>query len=156
MNDILNNDIKFLSGVGERRASMLRKELGIATLGDLLYHFPFRYIDRTRIWKIGELDDDSLTYIQLKVRITGFQHVGAGSKRRFIATVSDGSGVAELVWFKGISWIEKRLEQGREYVVFLRSLTVCSTSFIPRSNRRSNRPTVFGAECRVYIVRRRC
>ncbi len=118
MNDILNNDIKFLSGVGERRASMLRKELGIATLGDLLYHFPFRYIDRTRIWKIGELDDDSLTYIQLKVRITGFQHVGAGPKRRFIATVSDGSGVAELVWFKGISWIEKRLEQGREYVVF--------------------------------------
>ena len=111
-------DIQFLSGVGERRARLLRSELGIRTLGDLLYHFPFRYIDRSRIWRIGELRDDSLTYVQLQVRITGFRHVGAGAKKRFVATVADATGTAELVWFKGIGWIEKRLEQGREYVVF--------------------------------------
>ena len=118
MGYILDNDIQFLSGVGERRARLLRSELGIRTLGDLLYHFPFRYIDRSRIWRIGELRDDSLTYVQLQVRITGFRHVGAGAKKRFVATVADATGTAELVWFKGIGWIEKRLEQGREYVVF--------------------------------------
>ena len=118
MGYILDNDIQFLSGVGERRARLLRSELGIRTLGDLLYHFPFRYIDRSRIWRIGELRDDSLTYVQLQVRITGFRHVGAGAKKRFVATVADATGTAELVWVKGIGWIEKRLEQGREYVVF--------------------------------------
>ena len=118
MGYILDNDIQFLSGVGERRARLLRSELGIRTLGDLLYHFPFRYIDRSRIWRIGELRDDSLTYVQLQVRITGFRHVGAGAKKRFVATVADATGTAELVWFKGIGWIEKRLEQRREYVVF--------------------------------------
>ena len=118
MGYILDNDIQFLSGVGERRARLLRSELGIRTLGDLLYHFPFRYIDRSRIWRIGELRDDSLTYVQLQVRITGFRHVGAGAKKRFVATVADATGTAELVWFKGIGWIEKRLEQGREDIVF--------------------------------------
>ena len=114
MGYILDNDIQFLSGVGERRARLLRSELGIRTLGDLLYHFPFRYIDRSRIWRIGELRDDSLTYVQLQVRITGFRHVGAGAKKRFVASVADATGTAELVWFKGIGWIEKLLEQGRE------------------------------------------
>ena len=118
MGYILDNDIQFLSGVGERRARLLRSELGIRTLGDLLYHFPFRYIDRSRIWRIGELRDDSLTYVQLQVRITGFRHVGAGAKKRFVASATDATGTAELVWFKGIGWIEKRLEQGREYIVF--------------------------------------
>lgn len=118
MGYILDNDIKFLTGVGEKRAQLLGKELGIRTLGDLLYYFPFRYIDRSRIWRIGEIADDSMTYVQMKVRITGFRHVETGARKRFVATVSDGSGTAELVWFKGISWIEKRLEQGREYIVF--------------------------------------
>ena len=118
MGYILDNDVKFLTGVGERRALLLQKELGIRTLGDLLYYFPFRYIDRSRIWRIGEIADDSLTYLQLRARITGFQHVGSGPKKRFIAVVADGSGTAELVWFKGINWIEKRLEAGREYIIF--------------------------------------
>ncbi len=118
MDGILNNDIKFLSGVGGQRAELLGKELGIRTLGDLLYYFPFRYIDRTRIYRIAEIRDDSLSYIQLKARITGFSHVGAGRKARFSAFISDGSGTAELVWFQGIKWIEKRLEVGREYIIF--------------------------------------
>ena len=116
MSHPLDNDIKFLTGVGEMRANLLRSELGIQTIGDLLHYYPYRYLDRSRIFRIGEVQDDSQTYIQLRARITGFQHVGGGSKKRFIAFVSDGTGVAELVWFKGINWIEKRLEVGREYI----------------------------------------
>ena len=118
MSHPLDNDIKFLTGVGEMRANLLRSELGIQTIGDLLHYYPYRYLDRSRIFRIGEVRDDSQTYIQLRARITGFQHVGGGSKKRFIAFVSDGTGVAELVWFKGINWIEKRLEVGREYIIF--------------------------------------
>lgn len=118
MGSILDNDIKFLSGVGERRAMLLDKELGIRTLGDLLSYYPFRYIDRTKIYKISEIKDDSLSYIQLRGRIDGFAHVGHGAKKRFCAEISDGSGVAELVWFQGINWIEKRLELHREYIIF--------------------------------------
>ena len=118
MSQPFDNDIKFLTGVGEARANLLRTELGIRTVGDLLRHYPYRYIDRTRFYRIGEIRDDSLSYIQLRARITGFQHAGGGAKKRFVATVSDGSGTAELVWFKGIGWIEKQLEMGREYIIF--------------------------------------
>ena len=118
MSQPLDNDIKFLTGVGEARANLLRTELGIRTVGDLMRHYPYRYIDRTRFYRIGEIRDDSLSYIQLRARITGFQHAGGGAKKRFVATVSDGSGTAELVWFKGIGWIEKQLEMGREYIIF--------------------------------------
>ena len=118
MNRIFSNDIKFLHGVGERRAAMLQRELGINTFGDLLYHFPFRYIDRSRIFRIAEITDDSAAYIQIRCRITGMQNIGAGSKKRFVATASDGSGMVELIWFKGISWISKQLELNREYIVF--------------------------------------
>lgn len=116
--DPLYNDVKYLPGVGERRAQALADELGVRTLGDLLWYFPFRYVDRTRIYRIAEVGDDSPAYIQIRARITGFAHLGAGAKKRFAATVTDGSGTAELVWFKGIKWMEKRLEQGREYVIF--------------------------------------
>ncbi len=118
MNYILNNEIKFLPGVGERRAKLLEKELGIRTVGDLLYTFPFRYIDRTRIYRIDEIKDDAAAYIQLRARVEGMQVVGAGPKKRFRVLVSDGSGRAELVWFKGIPWIQKRLEPNREYIIF--------------------------------------
>lgn len=104
--------------MGERRAAILGKELGIRTLGDLLYYFPFRYIDRTRIYKIAEIKDESQSFIQLRARIMGFAHMGEGHKKRFRAEISDASGTAELVWFKGINWIEKRLELRREYIIF--------------------------------------
>lgn len=121
MADILDNSIKFLTGVGEKRAELLDKELGISTFRDLLYHFPFRYIDRSRTYRISEATDDENTYIQIKARVMGFRLVGAGGKRRFVAEVHDGSGVAEMVWFAGISWIQKKLEEGREYIFFGRS-----------------------------------
>ena len=115
----LDTDIKFVPGVGEARAKVLDQELGIKTVGDLLAHYPFRYIDRTRYYKIGEIRETSdLSYVQFRGRITGVQHAGEGRRQRFSAFVQDATGGAELVWFQGVKWIEKRVEVGREYVVF--------------------------------------
>jgi len=119
MENTIRSEVKFLPGVGEVRATALARELGIRTLEDLLWHFPFRYVDRSKIYRIGEINEAAaLTYVQFRARITGFSYAGEGRKRRFVAYVSDGTGVAELLWFQGIKWIEKRLEQGREYLVF--------------------------------------
>ena len=112
------DDIKYVAGVGEARAKALQKELGIATVGDLLYHFPFRYIDRTKIYRIGEIGASEQTLVQFRGRVVGVAYAGAGRKQRFTATVADATGRAELVWFQGIKWIEKRIETGREYLVF--------------------------------------
>ena len=117
--DRLDNDIKFVAGVGEARARLLEKELGIRTLGDMLRHYPFRYIDRTRIYPIAEITEAAgLNYVQFRARVTGVFYAGTGRRQRFSASVSDASGVAELIWFQGIKWIEKRIEVGREYLVF--------------------------------------
>ena len=116
--DNLKSDIKYVAGVGEARARLLDKELGIRTVGDLLDHFPFRYIDRTRVYRIAEITDEAPTLVQLRVRVTGTAYAGAGRKRRFTVFVQDATGQAELVWFQGIKWIEKRVEVGREYLVF--------------------------------------
>ena len=117
--DILDNDIKFVAGVGEARAKLLDRELGIRTVGDLLSHYPFRYIDRTRIYRIAEISDAAgLSYVQFRARVSGVAYAGTGRKRRFTVHVQDASGSAELVWFQGIKWIEKRVEVGREYLVF--------------------------------------
>lgn len=115
---MLKSDIKFVPGVGEARARLLEKELGIRTVGDLLDHFPFRYIDRTKVYRIAEITDGSPALVQFRARVTGVAYAGAGRKRRFTAFVQDPSGQAELVWFQGIKWIEKRVEVGREYLVF--------------------------------------
>ena len=116
--DNLKSDIKYVAGVGEARARLLDKELGIRTVGDLLDHFPFRYIDRTRVYHIAEITDEAPTLVQLRVRVTGTAYAGTGRKRRFTVFVQDATGQAELVWFQGIKWIEKRVEVGREYLVF--------------------------------------
>lgn len=114
-----DSDVKFVPGVGEARARLLEKELGICTLRDLLWYFPYRYIDRTKIYKIAEITDAAgLALVQFRARVTGVAYAGAGRKRRFVAYVSDVSGSAELTWFQGIKWIEKRIEVGREYLVF--------------------------------------
>ncbi len=116
--DNLKSDIKYVAGVGEARAKLLDKELGIRTLGDLMNHFPFRYIDRTKIYRIAEIADGGPTLVQFRARVTGMAYAGAGRKRRFTVYVQDATGQAELVWFQGIKWIEKRIEVGREYLVF--------------------------------------
>ncbi len=118
MANYLDNDIKFLKGVGDRRAQLLWKELHVSTMRDLLYYFPFRYIDRSRIYRIAEITDDSHAYIQIRARVERIAQQGAGRAKRLTALVSDGTGVAELVWFKSINWISKQLEPGREYIIF--------------------------------------
>ena len=116
---MLDNDIKYVPGVGEARARLLERELGIRTVGDLLSHYPFRYIDRTRIYRIAEITDAAgLSYVQFRARVTGVSYAGVGRKRRFSVQVQDPSGAAELIWFQGIKWIEKKVEVGREYLVF--------------------------------------
>ena len=115
----LDNNVKYVAGVGEARAKLLEKELGILTIGDLLRHYPFRYIDRTKIYSIGELNENMNTsLVQLRARVTGIGYAGAGRKQRFSAFVSDSTGSAELIWFQGIKWIEKSIEVGREYLIF--------------------------------------
>ena len=119
MENYLDNDIKFVPGVGEARAKVLDRELGIRTVGDLLSHYPFRYIDRTRIYPVAEVTEAAgLSYVQLRARITGVAYAGEGRRRRFMAYAQDATGQAELVWFHSIKWIEKRIEVGREYIVF--------------------------------------
>ena len=116
---VLSHDIKFVAGVGEVRARLLEREVGVRTIGDLIYRFPYRYIDRTRVWRIDEVDESlESTYVQLRVRIVGFAYSGELRKRRFIVEASDASGTCELIWFQGIKWIERRLEVGREYLIF--------------------------------------
>lgn len=119
MENYLDNDIQFVAGVGEARAKVLDRELGIRTVGDLLTHYPFRYIDRTRIYPVAEITEAAgLSYVQFRARITGIAYAGEGRRRRFMAYAQDATGQAELVWFHSIKWIEKRIEVGREYIVF--------------------------------------
>lgn len=109
--------VEFLKGVGPQRSALLNKELNIFTFGDLLQHFPFRYEDRTRFYKINEVSDE-LPFVQLKGRITDRELVGAGRKKRLVVTLRDETGEMELVWFQGINWISQKLQAGVEYVVF--------------------------------------
>ena len=119
MGQVLHNDVKFVAGVGEARARLLERELGIRTVGDLLNHLPFRYIDRTRIYPIAEVTEAAqLTYVQIRARILHVAYIGEGRKKRFTVTAQDGSGRVELVWFQGIKWIETKIEVGREYLIF--------------------------------------
>ncbi|MCD8072536.1 MAG: DEAD/DEAH box helicase, partial [Alistipes sp.] len=118
MASYLDNSIRFLKGVGDSRALLLQKELGICTMRDLLWYFPFRHIDRSRFYRVAEIRDESIAYIQLRVRIEGISTQGAGPKARLTATARDETGTVELTWFRGIKWISKRIEAGRQYVVF--------------------------------------
>ncbi len=113
----LQKDIKFLPGVGPKRAELLNKELGIFTYKDLLYYFPYKYVDRSQFFKISEITAQ-MSHIQIKGKITNFQIQGAKYKQRLNATFSDETGSIELVWFKGIKWIQKSLKVGKHYVVF--------------------------------------
>ena len=118
MNRFLQNDVKFLPGVGSRRAEILLRELGVATCEDLLYTFPFRYIDRTRFYKVNELTAE-LPYVQLRGRIVRFREIAYGERqKRFVATFADDTGAIDLVFFRGLKWIQGRLKTGVDYIVF--------------------------------------
>ncbi|MBP9992153.1 MAG: ATP-dependent DNA helicase RecG [Bacteroidales bacterium] len=117
MAGMLDSEIKYLPGVGPKRAELLQKELGISTFRDLLYTFPFRYVDRSRFCAVRDIDSTS-AYIQLRGKIVSSSVVGDGRKARLVAKFTDGTGSIDLVFFKGIKWVQDKLKPGQEYIVF--------------------------------------
>ena len=115
--EVLKSPIEYLKGVGPKRAVLLRKELEIDTFEDLLLHFPFRYIDKTKFYKIKEVNDD-LPFVQIIGKITSKSVIGKGRTSRLVATLEDETGRIELVWFKGVKWITDSLQLNQTYVVF--------------------------------------
>jgi len=117
MSGILSQDVKFLTGVGPRKSVILNQELKVFTIGDLIYYFPYKYVDRTKFYTIGEIDS-SLPHIQVKGRITGMEMVGTGRNERLVAYLTDGTGLLELIWFQGIKFVKPTLKTTVEYIVF--------------------------------------
>ena len=131
--DILDTDIKYLSGIGPKRADLLAKEIGVRTYRDMLYYFPFRWIDKSKVYPISEItssqdieneDSPSAAYVQIRGVIIRMEMVGAikgkavKGKTRLVATMQDATGSIELVFFSGLKWITDKLKQGEEYIAF--------------------------------------
>ena len=117
MSSLLTQEIKYLQGVGPKRAELLNKELGIYTLHDLLYYFPFKYVDRTKFYTIREISGD-MPSVQIIGKISGLELTGSGAKARLSATFTDNTGSLELVWFKGIKWVQQNIKHNTNYIVF--------------------------------------
>jgi ATP-dependent DNA helicase RecG len=113
----LQTPIAYLKGVGSSRAEILKKELQISTFEDLLSYFPYKYIDRTRFYKIRDIQAE-LPYVQVIARLTHIELLGDKRTKRLVAQAMDDTGVIELVWFQGIKWVEKTLTIGKAYVLF--------------------------------------
>lgn len=117
MFSLADRDVKFLSGVGPQRAALLEKELQIRTFQDLLYYFPYKYIDRSKVYAIDELTQD-MPYVQLVGELVSFETVGEGRSARLIGHFTDGNSEIDLVWFKGIQYVPGRYKMHTRYVVF--------------------------------------
>ena len=113
----LQTKIEFLKGVGPKRAELLQKELGIFTFGDLLFHFPFRYVDRSQFHEVVDANQDQ-AFMQFKGHIRKIKKIGQARKTRLTAEFYDETGSIELVWFKGIKWVEPKLDPEKEFVLF--------------------------------------
>ncbi|MDX9880672.1 MAG: ATP-dependent DNA helicase RecG [Prolixibacteraceae bacterium] len=117
MPGILDRDIMYLPGVGPKRAELLKKELQIFTCKDLLYYFPYKYIDRSRFYRITELTNN-MPYVQVRGTITRFETMGERNKQRLVARFTDESGTMELIWFQGIRWVRENLKINTPYIAF--------------------------------------
>ncbi|MDO7848347.1 ATP-dependent DNA helicase RecG [Hymenobacter sp. M29] len=118
MSNFFNTRLEFLRSVGSlQRAQLLGKELNLFTYGDLIQRYPFRYLDRTQVYRIADLNDD-LPYVQVRGMLRGKELVGEGPKQRLTAKVGDGTGELELVWFKGVKWVQQVARNNQEYIVF--------------------------------------
>ncbi len=115
--DLTYQDIKFLPGVGPKKADLLAKELDIHSAEDLLRHYPYKYVDRSRYYYLHEISEE-MPFIQVKGQIIRFEKVGEGLKQRLVAIFTDGRDTIELIWFKGINFILDKYKTGIEYVVF--------------------------------------
>jgi len=117
---ILSNPIEYLKGVGPFRADLLKKELNIFTFNDLLEHYPYRHVDKTRINLIRDINPQT-EFIQVAGKLVSKELLGEKRGRRLVARLRDGSGLLELVWFQGVPWMEKTLEVGADYLVYGRA-----------------------------------
>ena len=118
MLDILQQDIKFVPGVGPHRKDILEKELGVKTFGDLLEYYPYKYVDRSHIYSISDLSGE-MPYVQLKGNILSFEEFDMGPrKKRIVAHFTDGTGIVDLVWFARAQQLTKGLRVDTEYIVF--------------------------------------
>ncbi|MBC6425399.1 MAG: ATP-dependent DNA helicase RecG [Ekhidna sp.] len=117
MHPFFGQSIEYFKGVGPQRAETLNKELQIFTFGDLLQHYPFRHEDRSRFYSVKELLPN-LPYVQLIGEFRSFKTIGIGRKARLVGTFADETGTIEMVWFKGIQWIQKNLSVGVKYIAF--------------------------------------
>jgi len=115
--DLSSQDIKFLPGVGPKKADLLNKELGIRSAEDLLRHYPYKYVDRSRFYYLHEISED-MPFIQVKGQIIRFEKVGEGHTQRLTAIFTDGRETIELVWFKGVKYVIDKYKTGIQYVVF--------------------------------------
>jgi len=113
----LDTPVEYLKGVGPAKAEILRKELNIKVFGDLLLHYPFRYIDKSKIFRIKDIESDA-AFIQLKGKLVSLVEIGEGRAKRLSGILDDGSGRIELVWFQGVTWWKANLKPGSEYIVF--------------------------------------
>ena len=118
MSSILDQDIQFLPSVGPKTKEILSKELGIRSYGDLLEYYPYKYVDRSKIFHISELTSD-MPFVQLKGKILSYEEVDIGKRNKMlVAHFSDGYGVVDLVWFRSAQYIIKNYKVGTEYIVF--------------------------------------
>ena len=116
--DILSQDIMYLPGVGPHRKEILGKELGIHTYRDLLEYFPYKYVDRTKLYLISELSQD-MPFVQIKGKILSYEEVEMGKrKKRIVAHVTDGHGIVDIVWFNGTKYIYQNYQINKEYIIF--------------------------------------
>ena len=116
--DILSQDIMYLSGVGPKRKDILNQQINVKTWGDMLEYYPYKYVDRSKIYRINELTGD-MPYVQIKGKILSFEEYTMGvRKKRIVAHFSDGFGVADLVWFNGTKYVYQDYKVGEEYIVF--------------------------------------
>ncbi|MFN5183954.1 MAG: ATP-dependent DNA helicase RecG, partial [Bacteroidota bacterium] len=113
--DFLKTEIQFLKGVGPQRAEAMSKELKVFCIEDLLHFFPFRYVDRTKFYKIKEINSE-MPYVQMRGKILRGEVIGQGRGKRFVAYFSDGDDILELVWFQGMRWQQNRFKTDVEYV----------------------------------------
>lgn len=117
MLDLASRDIKFLPGVGEQRAALLNRELKIYSLQDLLYYFPYKYVDRSRLFHVSELTGN-MPHVQLCGEIRSFEEMGEGATRRLVGHFTDGTGFVDLVWFRGLKYLKNKIKLGERYIVF--------------------------------------
>jgi ATP-dependent DNA helicase RecG len=115
--DILQHPIEYLKGVGPQRGDLLKKELAIFTFNDLLHHYPYRHVDKTKVTRIADLNP-SVEYAQVQGRLTFYETIGERSAKRLVAYLKDDTGTMELTWFKGLTWIEKILKDDENYLAF--------------------------------------